>query len=305
MTHRSRVVLVSNRAAGSMPAQDAVSPREHLERAGLAVIEPEDEDLPGRARSAAGIEADAVVAAGGDGTVALVAAGLAGTGRPMGLLPLGTMNMLARDLGLPLDPTQAAQVVAEGEERRIDLAEAKGRDGEAHLYTCAALMGLPSQLARYRERYRGRMGLGGWWRFAVALGRAMRRSPRLRVLVEVRGRRRRLRAQSIVVANNSLDGPPPMPLSRSRLDGGLLVLYVVPRLGLFASLRLMLRAIAGRPERSTEVLTIEATELVIRSARPFLRVLLDGEARLLRPPLHFRILPKALVVLVPREEPAA
>jgi len=299
---RDRVVLIANKSAGSLLGEGVASPREQLEAAGVQVSEPGPGDLPDRVAEAVRAGDEAVVAAGGDGTIALVAGALAGSDRVMGVLPLGTMNMLARDLGLPLDPAMAARVIADGTERRIDLAEATAQGGAPHIYTCAAMIGLPSHLARYRERMRGNMGISGWWRFLVATQRAMRGNARLSVGVQVGKRTRRLRAQSIVVANNPLDGPPPLPMSRTSLDGGRLVLYVVPRLGWFSALGLALQAIVGKVHQSSNVITIEADEFVIRSARPYLRVLLDGEARLMAPPIRFRILPRSLRVLVPASE---
>src|SRR5438132_11799820 len=70
---------------------------------------------------------DAVVAGGGDGTLSCAAGHLAGTGRAFGILPLGTLNHLARDAGIPADIEEAARVIAAGHVREIDVAEVNGR----------------------------------------------------------------------------------------------------------------------------------------------------------------------------------
>ncbi|MGB6195357.1 MAG: diacylglycerol kinase family protein, partial [Methyloceanibacter sp.] len=76
-----------------------------------------------RARSA---EIDAVVVGGGDGSIRTVAGVLAQTGVPLGILPLGTLNHFAKDLGIPLHLKEAAEVIAKGEKRTVDLAEVNG-----------------------------------------------------------------------------------------------------------------------------------------------------------------------------------
>jgi len=84
-------------------------------------------DLLAAARAAAASDTDVVVMAGGDGTVSAGAGGLAGTGKPMGVLPLGTLNHFARDLGIPTLLEDAVRTVAEGIVREVDVGEANDR----------------------------------------------------------------------------------------------------------------------------------------------------------------------------------
>lgn len=122
-----RIALVINAASGSLGnGVDPAQLRQRLADAGFeVVVEPNDTaPLPRRLEEAAnrpGI--GAVVVAGGDGTLSCAAATLAGRELPLGILPLGTMNLLARDLGLPLDLDAALATLATGVRRRIDIGD--------------------------------------------------------------------------------------------------------------------------------------------------------------------------------------
>jgi hypothetical protein len=112
-------------------------------------------------------EIDAVVVGGGDGSVRTVASVLADTGVPLGVLPLGTLNHFARDLGIPLDVEAAAETIAKGDVRVVDLAKANGE-----IFINNASIGIYPYLVIARER-QGRPG------------------PRHRHLQDARGRDRR------------------------------------------------------------------------------------------------------------------
>ena len=91
--------------------------------------------------------ARAVVAGGGDGTVGSVAGALAGTDRPLGVLPLGTLNHFAKDLRIPLGLEEAARNVCEGREARVDVGEVNGQ-----VFVNNSSLGLYPRIVRRRER---------------------------------------------------------------------------------------------------------------------------------------------------------
>ena len=100
--------------------------------------------LPDRVALAAKSGAEAVIVAGGDGTVACAGHALAGSDIPLGVLPYGTMNLLAKDLGLPIGDLPAAlKAIAAGAIRTIDVGEVNGQS-----FLCASMLGLPVQLGR-------------------------------------------------------------------------------------------------------------------------------------------------------------
>lgn len=129
--------------------------------------------LAAQAPEAAGSDADVVVAGGGDGTVNTVAAALAGTDKRLGVLPLGTLNHFARDLGLPLDLAGAVAVIAAGHTESVDV----GRVNHS-IFINNASIGMYSRVVLVREAQR-RRGWSKWLAMALAMLKVFRRFPML------------------------------------------------------------------------------------------------------------------------------
>ncbi len=297
-----RVVLVANVAAGSL-VDGGLTPdvlRGRLEAAGLAVVpEPRpDAPLPERLKAAASVPGtDAVVVAGGDGTLACAAQGLTGQDVPLGILPLGTMNLLAKDLGLPLDLDAAVAVLAAGTVRRIDAGEVNG-----HVFLINSVLGMPARMARHREAKRGRMGLLDLMRMAAGLLRHLGRYPRERATLTLGGRTRRVRFRALAVVCGDYREGLGQVLSRAGVDGGHLTLYLVETLSAARLVRLGLGFAVGEWRRLPELERHETDALTL-DARKTLRVMNDGEVVLIAPPLRYRLRRSALRVLVPTEDP--
>jgi diacylglycerol kinase family enzyme len=295
-----RVAVVLNTSAGSLlgrhEAEEEVA--RHLATAGLeAVLVPDNPGgLLARLDDAVAHGADAVVVGGGDGTIAAAAGRLQGSGTALGILPLGTMNMLAKDLGIPLELEAAADALGRGTIRDIDVAEVNG-----HVYLCNSVIGSPSWLGRHRERHRGKASLRTRLAFGLAALRAAWHHRPMRLMVEVDGGRRvRLWTRALAVANNRYAEGFNLMMARPRLDRGELALYVARRYGIWWWVRLMLGMFLGSWRGSRLVHERIAREVVIRSPRQAIRVMSDGEAMVLSPPLHYRIHPGALKVIVPQ-----
>jgi diacylglycerol kinase family enzyme len=225
----------------------------------------EDEDAGEVAR---GSSAEVVGIAGGDGSLAAVAAVALERGATFVCVPFGTRNHFARDLGLnPGDPIEALRAFA-GEERRIDVARAGDR-----VFLNNVSLGLYAGLVHRRERHRRR-------REAFARLRAwtivLTHRERLGITVDGRPVEGRL----VLVANNAYPLELPSLGERKRLDEGLLHLYVPGE---------------DPPERT-------ATSFVVDAAAGRLDAAVDGEPQVLETPIHFRIEPLALRVLIPPPE---
>lgn len=242
-----------------------------------------------------------VVVGGGDGTVAAAGSVLAGSGVPLAVLPFGTMNLLAKDLGLDGgDAEGAVRAVASGHTRDIDVAEVNGE-----VFLCASMLGMPTRLGRHREAGRKAGWLRGWARYAVAALRHFDRHARLRVVLGIGGRSVRLRAPSITISVNPLSDASARAFGRARLDGGELAVYVVESLRLGDAVRLALRVLTGgrwkQDDAVHEARVARSLTVAVPGVRGdgAVRVMNDGEMHLLRPPLRYRVRPRALRVFVP------
>lgn len=289
-----RLALVLNEKAGAALARGGLGEgAEALVReAGFEPVAVPPGTLPERIAAAVASGADIVAVAGGDGTVACAAEALAGSELALGILPCGTMDLMARDLALPVgDPAAALAVVASGTPRAVDV----GMLGERP-FLCAAMLGTPARLARHREQGREHgNGPLAWWRFARAALRAARREHRLRLEAEIDGRRLRLRTVALTIVVNALDDTSGRTFGRRTLDGGRFAIYVV-RGGLLGMVPTLLR---GRVAKSRRVAVLRGREITLHARAGALRVLLDGEEHLIAPPLRFTLRPRALKVIAP------
>ncbi|HEX6183700.1 MAG TPA: diacylglycerol kinase family protein [Pyrinomonadaceae bacterium] len=249
------------------------------------------------ARRALSNGARAVVAGGGDGTVGSVAGALAGTGRPLGVLPLGTLNHFAKDLGIPLGLEEAARNVCEGREALVDVGEVNGQ-----VFINNSSLGLYPRIVRRREKLQEREGSGKWSAFLRASMAVLRRYPFLRVRLDADGRRIVRKTPFVFVGNNAYRMESLRMGGRERIDAGHLSLYVAHRTGRLGLLRLALSALFGRLGQAEDFDALDAEEIWVETRRPKrLPVATDGEVNVMTTPLHFRVRPGALKVIVPRD----
>ena len=236
-----------------------------------------------------------VVAAGGDGTVATVAAKLARTKRTLGVLPLGTFNHFAKDVGIPLDLEGAVDVILAGRARRIDVAQVNGR-----VFLNNSSVGAYPEIVRRREKEREELGLGKLPAFALATARILQRPPLLDIELRVKGGATTRRTPGVFFGNNVYAMEGRKIGTRERLDAGRLSIFLVHATGTAGLLRVMGRALLGQLHYDPEFESVEvrrATLSVPRRRR--LPVAWDGEISWMKTPLRYRILPLALSVLSP------
>jgi len=299
--HRRLALVLNGQAGGLLGQTDAAAMlQEKLAASGdeVVVIAPESGTLPERMKAAKDVGAACVVVAGGDGTIACAATALAFSGVSMGLIPSGTMNLLAKDLRIePGDVDAAIEVLTHGQTRAIDVATVGG-----HVFLCASMLGTPARLSRHREagRQRGN-GVRAWAGFGRAALRALSRNRSMRVVLRADDRVMRVRTPSITVTVNRLDDDTARLFGRSDLSGGVLGVYLVRRSSPLRQALLVIRTVLTGRLRKPEIDVFTTRNLVVESGDAAMHVLLDGELRLIEPPLRYEVKPGALRVIVPRD----
>ncbi|MGC3969124.1 MAG: diacylglycerol kinase family lipid kinase [Pirellulales bacterium] len=234
-----------------------------------------------------------LVAAGGDGTVSGCASVVVGTECVLGVLPMGTLNHFAKDLGLPLTLPEAVRTLAEGEVRRVDVGEVNGR-----VFVNNSSIGIYPELVEHRERQQ-RLGKHKWSAFARAFWTVLGRYPMIRVSIDVDGLPQVRKTPLVFVGNNPYAMSGLRMGSRERIDTGRLAVYMTRDVGRWKLFTFALRALVGLLRDDHDFQTVETESLTIRTTRRQMRVAADGEVTRLDTPLEYRIRPGALKVIAP------
>jgi len=239
-------------------------------------------------------EIDAVVVGGGDGSIRTVASVLAGTSVPLGVLPLGTLNHFAKDLGIPLPVEEAAAAIAAGHLRIVDLAEVNGE-----IFINNSSIGIYPYMVIDRERRRANHKLAKWIAMVPAFFRMLRHFPRRRLRISAEGFARPYRTPCMFVGNNEYG----MELftfgRRQRFDTGELWFYVVKPRDPLEFFWMVCRLCFGQLDQARDLETLQLHEAEISAKTSRLPVALDGEVKIMHTPLHYRSRPRALRVIVP------
>lgn len=289
-------VLVNARG-GSAGDDGAARVAAALRQAGIAgkVEQVEGGTLAERAAQAVADGARLVIAAGGDGTLSAVAGAVAGSETALGILPLGTLNHLARDLGIPFDLDEAAATLAAGHEQRIDVA----RLGDRRFVNNSAI-GLYPLMVADREAQQARLGRSKRLAMLVAGLRTVARFHHHRLCLTVNGRQTEtIDTALLFVGNNDYRLDAGGAGRRSAINDGRLCVIAMRRMGRLAFFAALLRALAGRSRDSDMIRVDDVQTLRVSSHRSRLRVAIDGETCHLAPPLDYAIEAGALRVIVP------
>jgi diacylglycerol kinase family enzyme len=247
--------------------------------------------VPAIAEAARGVH-DTVIVGGGDGSVSCAAAALAGSEKVLGVLPFGTLNLLARDLGMPSDPKEAVAALASAKLRRIDLARVADRP-----FHSLSGLGFFSQMARAREEVRGHP-LGRFLGVAVAALRAVRRTATFTLDISADGRHSSAEALAVLITNNRF-GP---DWRRKRLDEGVLEILIAENAGGLAKLKASADLVTGGWRESEGIRSIIAREVTISRHRRQVWAATDGELSRKPIPLRYHVMPKALNTLAVEEK---
>lgn len=294
----SEIPVVVNAKSGPEGGDDHVARlgpafAKHGLRARVIVLKPE-QDI---AKTVDGLLADStrtVVAGGGDGTINAVAARLLDRDATLGILPLGTLNHFARDLGIPFDLDQAVGIIAAAHERTTDVGEVNER-----IFLNNSSMGMYPRIVSEREDAQHRLGLGKWPALMRATWHALRNPSSFNAAVCVDGETIERRTPFIFVGNNRYVLEGFGMGSRACLDEGVLALYVLRPKTALGFLWLGVRALLGIGSHAGDFDHFEVEDFEIRATGGDDEVATDGEVTTMAPPMRYRIRKRALRVFAP------
>ena len=284
------MLLVNNKARRGQEAIEPVMQR--LEEGGLSVTFEPFSALPEIARDIMRLRdrADLVVVGGGDGSVSSAALAVMESGVPMGIIPLGTANDLARTLDIPMDLLEAADVIVGGSTRPVDVGTVNG-----HAFFNVASIGLSSDLAQgldpvLKKRF-GRLG------YALAAIKVLAKAGHFKARILEKGTAITVDTYQIAVGNGVHYGGGNVVQEHAEIDDGHLDLYSLEMKNLW-KLALMLRSFrAGTHGAWKEVRTAKCVEFDIETEVP-MPVNADGEI-VTSTPAHFKVHPSAISVFAP------
>lgn len=213
---------------------------------------------------------------------------------PLGVLPLGTRNHFANDLGVPVELDEAVATIAAGHVSEVDVGEVNGR-----YFLNNSSIGLYPAAVQQREELRHRRGGGKWVSMVQACVDVFRRYPLLEVNLRVGDRTLAVRTPFLFVGNNRYEMSLLSLGTRSTLQGGELSLYLTRDVGRLGLVRQALRAVLGSLEQDRDFQSLMVTDVEIATLRRSIRVAVDGELAQMRPPILHRIRPRALRVFAP------
>ena len=297
-----RCAILINRKAGTLVSRGARAAVESLRRQAEAAGASADIRLLHPAGLMAALEAarddrayDMVIVGGGDGTISSAAGLFADSGRPLGILPLGTMNLFARSLRIPIDLDTALAALLEAPTAAVDLCSVNGRTFTHHV-----ALGLHPTILRARESmsYRGR--IGKIWASLRAYFRALRRPPTLSVATRIDGKTSQRRTNTLVVSNNCfIEGLGHLPYAENP-QGGRLAIYVATTRNRRDLVRLSSAVAMGAWVKNPllESHVAEEAEIAVRKRRHVLASV-DGELIGLASPLQIVCRKGALTALMP------
>ncbi|MBD2197643.1 MULTISPECIES: lipid kinase [Calothrix] len=286
-----RALLLVNRHArqGQKRLAEAI---QCLEKSGFHLIEESTEkphqisDIILHYRN----QVDLVIVGGGDGTLNAAADALVKTQLPLGILPLGTANDLARTLGIPNSLTAACKIIANGQRQRIDLGWVNGK----HFFNVAS-MGLSVKITqRLTKEVKRRWGVLAY--LATALQVVWESRP-FSAEIRMNGESIRVRTVQIAVGNGRYYGGGMTVAHDATIDDQRLDLYSIEINYWWQIIPLLPAMRQGKHIQAKQVRDLQGQDIVIHTRKPR-PINTDGEITTYTP-AHFYVIPKAISVFVP------
>ncbi|HEY0355589.1 MAG TPA: diacylglycerol kinase family protein [Flavisolibacter sp.] len=237
------------------------------------------------------IKPDRVVAVGGDGTVKLLAEMLKETPIPLGILPAGSANGMAKELGIPLKVDEALDVITGGLAKKIDLIRINEEEICIHLSD----VGLNAMLVKYFEKSNR-----GLWGYGRAVFRILWQKQKLRFSIQTDNEQVKRKAYMVVLANARKYGTGANINPEGNIADGLFEIVVVRKLNVFEILKALFTNKSFHPDR-IEVFSTRLAEVRVQRKAYFQ---VDGEFLGKTNFVAARILPQILTIMIPTDSDA-
>jgi YegS/Rv2252/BmrU family lipid kinase len=234
------------------------------------------------------------VAAGGDGTINTVIQPLVHTDAIFGVIPVGTYNHFAKDLGIPLSWRDALAVVVEGTIKPVDAARVNDR-----FFVNNVSMGLYPELVARREE-KGR-DYSRWKARLLAAFTTLQKYPHIAVTLESEHHQEAIRTHVLMISNNSYDlSRLGIEAPRLALEEGRLSVYWLPHVPRVTLMRFVAHYLAGRVHEAPGFRSFRTSRVKLQSRKHHIHLGVDGEVMTMETPLVITIVPQSLSVKVPR-----
>jgi len=283
------ILVIINPTARGERARDLCRKIEHLSTRAYVRIT----NAPGEARAlaeqAAAEGCERIVAAGGDGTINEVVNGIAGSRTALGLLPLGTMNVFATELGLPIGNLRKCwDIIVHGQVKAVDLLRANDR----HFVQLAGI-GFDAQIVAATS-FDFKKTLGPLSYIISATQIAANKPP----LLTVRGGGPTREGSFVMIGNGRFYGGPFILFKEARIDDGMLDVLIFKNLGYLDIVRYFQAVMLGNHTALSDVEYFQTPQVRVTSTGP-VPVEVDGDV-IGTLPVTFKVLPKGLRVMVPK-----
>lgn len=235
-----------------------------------------------------------IVAAGGDGTLNAVASQLLNQEIPMGILPLGTFNYVARVLNIPLDLLEAAKIVGTGEPRASHVARIND-----YIYLNNASLGLYPLFIKKRELYNQKFGRFPLHAYTSGLDVLIRDRKELKLELEVDGTKYPVKTPLLFFGNNQLQLEEMKLKIAKCAELGEVAGVILAKSDKATLFKTLFQLIRGNLEKAEDVYSFSGEQVTVYSKKSSLTIAIDGELMEIKTPLHFSVAKNALKIMVP------
>lgn len=236
---------------------------------------------------------DIIAAGGGDGTISSVASFLVGNKKPLGILPLGTLNHFAKDLGIPLTLDEAAAVIAAGKTACVDIGDVNGQT-----FINNSSIGIYPKIVKHRDSKKDTLN-SKWAAMAHAIVSVFSRFPVLKVNIITEESNIHCKTPFVFVGNNEYETDIFNLGTRTSINNGMLSVYYPVVTGRLSMIKFFFHALINTLDQQQDFTIEHVKDLTIETKRKLIEVSADGEVFHLSSPLNYTIKPSALTVIVP------